>query len=150
MPGPGEIPLTQWEHDGWSYTVYARRCTPSSRETAMLSQAASRCPKQHHRMRIPPAARRVDPFEDQQQSIGRLRSRSTSAEHTDFDSAAFIRMYGVRGRLYAACPNSGTCDNTIVRMRSNMFWCTKCWKQFTQEEKEQCHIEANATAEQSH
>ena len=94
--------------------------------------ALRRCPRQHHRVLIPAPPRRVDRFEDKHQSIGRLRSRSRSAEHTEFDSAAFQRMYGVRGRLYAACPNSGTCDNTIVRMRSNMFWCTTCWNHRSQ------------------
>ena len=156
MLAPPIIQLTQWTHDGWTFFVSCRKNAPPS----FLAQ------EHHHLLPVQAPPRRLNLLKSYRKPAARLRSRSRpggwrNAEQADYHwsaatpdtcVAAHARRAtppqsdiwsGFNNRAYAPCPNNDSCHNTRVRMHSNMFWCSACWKSMTPEQKEQCHSEAN-------
>ena len=157
MLAPPIIQLTQWTHDGWTFFVSCRKNAPPS----FLAQ------EHHHLLPVQAPPRRQNLLKSYRKPA-RLRSRSRhdgwrnsayedpdhhwSAATPDTCVAAHARRAtppqsdiwsDFNNRAYAPRPNNDSCHNTRVRMHSNMFWCSACWKSMTPEQKEQCHSEAN-------
>ena len=157
MLAPPIIQLTQFNHDGWTYFV---SCSMNARSSYLAQE-------DHHLLPVPAPPRHMNLSFCSKPAV-RLRSRSRcdvsrnsghddpdyhwSAATPDTSIASHARRAtppqsniwsGFNNRAYAPCPNKEFCHNTRVKLRSNMFWCSACWKSMTPEQQEQCHSEAN-------
>ena len=157
MLGSPIIQLTQFNHNGWTYSV---SCNMNARSSYLAQE-------NHHLLPVPAPPRHLNlPFCGK--AAVRLRSRSRcrvsrnsghddpdyhwSAATPDTSIASHARSAtppqsktcgGFNNRAYAPCANQKNCQNTHVKLQSNMFWCSACWNSMSLKQQKQCHREAN-------